>query len=602
MSKSVAQQIIDNLQDNSFPSIQLLTGKWGCGKTHFAKCKIVPILEKDYEQAHYISLYGVSSLDDFRDKIVSLSYFNSKNSINSYSMVKNVVGNVAKGFGDKGATLAIANSLAKPMKHKLLSKISHCAFVIDDLERVSSQALTSEVLGECLNLVENNVNVAILVLANEEHIEDKSILEKTFNDKTVLAASSDEMIAVIREQYGRHLDDVTTASAKKIISKLEISNYRIVLRAMQRFVPIKAQIEKIQGVDKETALSNVINQVFAITYAHYEYGASFDEICKESAREPLDGMEAPSSGERVAKEEETPEDKLARVRLESIRRSIQGSTGNVPPALVSYCLNITPIPIELVEAFNLPRQGKLLDRIKSFNIYDLSDSQFDQAIMEAKEFLFGNTAELKHFYEWFVVLDSYFFFIENMYIQEDINNEYEKAKAVIETLKAFQPASFNRSYEMHLRNRHPKVHKLYKIAKPLNDELAIDIKQRTLKKGFLASWSTASSEIYDKYETKPFLHLFDAEEVCQAFKNWQGADIIAFGRFIENRYIVGAVREYLEDEFEFVRQLKAHLELKIPSMSASRLKGCVNLLATDYLEKGIKCIEKAESYSQVEYR
>lgn len=153
-----------------------------------------------------------------------------------------------------------------------------------------------------------------------------------------------------------------------------------------------------------------------------------------------------------------------------------------------------------------------------------------------------------------------------------------------------------------IRNKHPLVEKLYSVAKPLNDELAIDIKQRTLKKEFLASWSTASTQIYQKYETKPFLHWFDAGEVCQAFENWKSSDIIVFGQFIESRYTVSNICEYLEDEFEFVRQLKECLDSKIPSMSASRLKGSLNVLTKDYLDKGVKCIERAESYSRVENR
>jgi hypothetical protein len=598
MSKNVTQQIIDNLNEDSFPAIQLLSGKWGCGKTYLAKRSIVPMLEDKYDQAHYISLYGVSSLDDFRDKLVSLSYFNSKNSINNSSMIKNVIGNVAKGFGDRGATLALANSLAQPIKQKLLSKITNCAFVIDDLERVSSKTLASEVLGECLNLVENNINVAMLVLANEEHIEDKSILEKTFNNKVILTSSPDEIFGVIRNKYDRHLDDATSASAKEVISRLKISNYRIVLRAMQRFVPIKAQIEILHDVDKKSALSNVINQVFAITYAHYEYGASFDEICQESTRHSSDKDKMFDSEDGPKKAVESAEERLACLRLENIRRCIQNPTGNVTPALVSYCLNITTMPDELTKDFNLPIQGKLLDRIKSFAFYDLTDEQFEEAVKETKEFLFGSTVEPKHFYDWFTALNAYIFLIKNKYIQENINGEYERAKAMVENSKALKPVSPHRYQEMSLQNMHPLVDELYHFAKPLNDKLSIGIKQSELQKQFLACWSTASSEIYQNYDMKPFLHLFDAKEVCQAFESWKLLDIIVFGQFIESRYTVSNIREYLQDEFEFVRQLKEHLELKVPSMSASRLKGSLNLLIEDYLDKGVKFIEKAESYNR----
>ena len=145
---------------------------------------------------------------------------------------------------------------------------------------------------------------------------------------------------------------------------------------------------------------------------------------------------------------------------------------------------------------------------------------------------------------------------------------------------------------------HPLVNELYRFAKPLNDKLSIDIKQNDLKKQFLACWFTASSEIYQNYDMKPFLHLFDAKEVSQAFDKWKLFDILVFGQFIESRYKINNIREYLQDEFEFVRQLKEHLESKVPSMPASRLKGCLNTLVEDYLDKGVKLIEKAESYNR----
>ncbi|NRB24896.1 P-loop NTPase fold protein [Shewanella sp.] len=589
MSKSVTEQIIYNLNEDSFPSVQLLSGKWGCGKTYVAKNSIIPELQKKYANAHYVSLYGVSSLDDFRDKLVSLHYCDSKNSVENYSMLKDVIGNLAKICGDKGATLALANTLAKPMKHKLLSSMNNCAFIVDDLERASSKQLISEVLGECLNLVENNTNIAIVVLAHEDHIEDKSILEKTFNDKIVLTASPADIVKIIKQKYAPHLDEATSHSALNAIAALQLSNLRIVQRVMQRYVPIKYKIEQLPSVDITLALSRVIEQVFRICYAHYEYGASYDEMCRAMVVEQY-GKILPvvKSGEVEATKNIDP----AKLRLTDISKIV----GYCTPDLVSYCLNITPIPSELVEAFNLPLEGKLLDRIKSFGIYDLSENQFEEAIKEAKEFLFDRGAEPKPFFDWFIVLNVYFFCIENMFIPENIDEEFVRAKAVVGDEEAFTPTSPERHYEMRLRDLHPFVAELYGAAKARNDKLSTNIRQSELQTQFLACWSTASTEIYRKYEAKPFLHQFDVDAVCQAFDGWKKRDIIEFGQFIENRYIVGH-SELLQDEFEFVRQLKEHLETKISLMQISRLKGCLNLLIGS-LDEGVKFIEKAESYNR----
>lgn len=471
--------------------------------------------------------------------------------------------------------------------------MNNCAFIVDDLERASSKRLASEVLGECLNLVENNTNVAILVLANESHIEDKSILEKTFNDKVVLTTSPADIIKIIRQKFPSVLDDADSESAFDAITALRLSNLRIVQRVMQRYVPLRYQIEKLPDVDITLALSRIIDQVFRICYAHYEYGASFDELCKGADIFSFENM---YPEEQSSKKRKTEEAEQSEKRLKSISHIVGGATGKVSPALVSYCLNLASMPNELVEDLNLPLKGKLLDRVKSMGIHDLSDRDFKKAIEEAREFLFERTTEPKHFFEWFRVLDSYFYFLKLSYISGDIDEVYKRAEAIALTSGSLRPIHLERHESIHIRNLdHPLSNKLFNIVRPLNEEQAKKMQQGNLQETFLKSWSEASIEIYQKYEHAPFLHKFDVHSVCQALEVWKRSDIIIFGQFIKNRYTSINIRDFLQDEFVFVRQLKLELETISLSLPTSLLKGCFNELI-EYLEMGIKLIERAEIY------
>lgn len=479
------------------------------------------------------------------------------------------------------------------MKHKLLSKLNNCAFIVDDLERASSKQLTSEVLGECLNLVENNINIAIVVLANEDHIEDKSILEKTFNNKVVLTTSPSDIVKIIKQKYPSTLDDVTSQAAFNAITVLQLSNLRIVQRAMQRCVPIIDRIKKLPDVDIGVALPRIIEQVFRICYAHYEYDASYDELCKGAESVSFEYLYL---GDQSSEEKKTPEVEQSEQRLKNISNVVEGAASKVTPALISYSLNIAFIPEELVEDFNLPLKGKLLDRVKSMGIHDLSDSDFAKAIDEAREFLFDSTTEPKHFFEWFRVLDSYFYLLELNYISGDINEVYKRAEAMVHTLGALKPIHLERHHAMNIRGLdHFLARKLYDIANPLNDKLANKMVQSTLQDDFLSSWSKANGEIYQKYGHTPFLHQFDVHSVCQALEGWIRSDIVVFGQFIRNRYTSGNTRDFLQEEFEFVRQLKSELEKISSSLPASHLKGCFSELIA-HLVEGIKFIEKAENY------
>ena len=56
----------------------MLTGPWGCGKTYFWKNVVVPAIEssefckeEDKPSIVYVSLYGIDSLDQVEDAIIS---------------------------------------------------------------------------------------------------------------------------------------------------------------------------------------------------------------------------------------------------------------------------------------------------------------------------------------------------------------------------------------------------------------------------------------------------------------------------------------------------------------------------------------------------
>ncbi|WP_197413133.1 P-loop NTPase fold protein [Vibrio sp. MEBiC08052] len=204
-----SQQVIDFLNDGSFPTIVILTGPWGSGKTYLTKNQLIPELKKENNNdVHYISVYGLTSLDDFRDKILSLNYTHNSHSSGWVSSVKNLVGGTTRALGDGGTINGVISALAKPIKHKLLSKIKNVNIVIDDLERASSQKLISEVLGEILNLVENNINVWVVVVANIDQVGSFQLLEKTFLNRVSINPAPDDIMIFIDKKYPNLLCDV----------------------------------------------------------------------------------------------------------------------------------------------------------------------------------------------------------------------------------------------------------------------------------------------------------------------------------------------------------------------------------------------------------
>ena len=111
----------------------------------------------------------------------------------------------------------------------------------------------------------------------------------------------------------------------------------------------------------------------------------------------------------------------------------------------------------------------------------------------------------------------------------------------------------------------------------------------------LKSWSEASTEIYQSYESKPFLLDVNEELLIDSIMNkWTPYDVIVFGQFMEARYTVTNIYDYLGSEFSTIKSITKKISDKLESMPVSMKKGKVTELV-EYLEKSILFIDKAEN-------
>lgn len=128
-------------EDKSMPSMVLLDGKWGSGKSYYLNKKLIPFLtEQKKKTVVSFSLYGVVNIDDFRDKLISACILKNKNATTSLDkLTTSIIG--ATGFtnsDNSSALLSIFNGVKGAAKHAILSKIEKFTLVLDDLERLDN--------------------------------------------------------------------------------------------------------------------------------------------------------------------------------------------------------------------------------------------------------------------------------------------------------------------------------------------------------------------------------------------------------------------------------------------------------------------------------
>ncbi|PGQ52666.1 P-loop NTPase fold protein [Bacillus cereus] len=200
---SQSQYIVDSIkgfikQEQTSYAV-LINGAWGSGKTHFWENNLIeeieeiPIIQDNSDDTYkhvYISLYGLSSVDEVRKKLLLNLYlyknkgenknkfnlFNNKfNPFKNEKVIK--VGSIvlsglkdAKFFGVSAKSFKLETT-----DIQRLINLSDVVFCFDDLER--SSIPINELLGYINELVEHG-NAKVIIIANEEAIEEKEKYKK----------------------------------------------------------------------------------------------------------------------------------------------------------------------------------------------------------------------------------------------------------------------------------------------------------------------------------------------------------------------------------------------------------------------------------------
>lgn len=238
-----------NLSDGK---VIMLSGKWGCGKTHFWQNSIQAILndEKDKKPNHYISLYGKTSIQEIKNEIF-LKVFESVDSFESEEKTQkvarsslNLVSSLTKSISVFGMSLDLSEITDKSFKKldTLLSdeKLkrtewylnSGAIICIDDFERKSKDIDLNDLFGFITQLT-INFKCKVVIILNDDVFEGEekkifsNVKEKTVSKFLYYKPSIEELFTLIfdNDKY-ENLEEYKSIILESI-SKTEVLNARI---------------------------------------------------------------------------------------------------------------------------------------------------------------------------------------------------------------------------------------------------------------------------------------------------------------------------------------------------------------------------------------
>lgn len=522
-------------EDKSMPSMVLLDGKWGSGKSYYLNNKLIPFLtEKKQKTVVTFSLYGIANIDDFRDKLISAFILKNKNATGILDKLITTLADAPaiKNSDNSSALLSIFNGIKGAAKHAILSKIEKFTLVLDDLERLDNVNLIKAILGECLQLAENN-KIEVIVAANSEAIKNlDEAFDKCISDKIAFSLDYEETVKITFDGLNKEIPSENMTKRLESIRKLDIKNLRVLKRSAKRLAELIEQLRKKPDIDEIVSANILIPKIISIVNAHYQLGFS-SALIKENVNGRQSRLFLDLTDTTLTPEEED-------------RRKIFDLAESSSDDIIEYACGEKFSASEIEDFGVLPAKSNLLDKLIYTGTHQISQAEFSTAYKQLIEYI-KRTSQVECHY-WFNCIDTLDLLIKQKSITKPDFIEgtvLEFATSKLKVVK-FSLQAKKRSTPRRLVNEELQamMTKQLNILKTRDNESSID----NLKTRMLKNWKQTDFEIYSSYEHKPFFNIIGAEFLIQCVDRWDHIDILGFEDFIRSRYNFSNVKDFYTDE------------------------------------------------------
>ncbi|MFT6734838.1 MAG: hypothetical protein ACI9AT_000529 [Ulvibacter sp.] len=553
----ISGNILSLLEDNSFPPLVMLDGDWGEGKTYYTQKTLIPELENLDKKCVFFSLTGLSSIDDFKDRLLSASILKTEMNGDETNAIAGIFSTLLKSFGgdSKGTVASLLGGASGLIKESLLTRISDRYIIIDDLDRVKKEGLSDLIIGECLQLADSGNLKFIFVVNDKKSLADNALKEKVFSGVVKLNRSISEAVNIAFSSY--EWFDSFRDKIVKVVSDKNLKNLRVLKRCSKKIDSIYLLIKSEDTLDLDASISQVINGVILVMYFHYEKCLDETKIWEKSESYPLPSDDKCKEFQKYSE----------LVHIRSL----------LTKAFISYCVGGTNWKIKITDIGRLPEKSCPIDAFLFAANFQLDDIEFENNVNILSEFVFDDI--YVEFSKWFEAAYYYDFLQKNNFFSSERPELHEDFDALVYK-KIFDYSDIDgRSHRLRIDSEDTYIFQKYVAEKDKYRGNQKQTEQSDIFDRMKVSWGNVDIEVYKSHQLQPFFNQFEINQLKDCVDSWSNKDILYFNDFINDRYKASNIINYLSDELDIIKKLQGYVNKFHDSEPAGRKKGSLGFLS-----------------------
>ncbi|MGQ8818647.1 P-loop NTPase fold protein [Serratia sp. NA_13] len=555
MNKETIISVLIRILQEPRDGLILINGEWGVGKTYFLQSEF-----KNYytDVSHfYMSALGLNSLQDFKDRMLSVTYLDSPSEINKLG---DLTASAASAFTQEEntgkLTEKIISTFSGVMKDYVLKDLSG-VFIIDDLERIP-QSLRDEIATYCLQNYQNDNQLDYILVGNfsKQSNEILNHKEKVISDEIYFSINN---LSEILELKLSDVESNCRNTIAQVIIGFEESNLRIINRIIVKLLPlIKSSTSgnEISDIDIKNLVSSLCAHIILKEKFSYQE-SDFHENYITSSLKTLTVKSEKESG-KISKEESN---------LLNITAYKSYNNNMVP-----YCFNVISqkdiLPYIFITNKHLERKDYAA--LVQPELCKISEKDYLDEIESV--ILKTNSPKLS---VWLTATSNYLRLLESKYIQriKGLSNKKIEEKKL----------SFSEDeVKAYFRETHPNVddipshvlrrdgNDLYnffltKYSEIMDKEKIKELREKMINGG----WIAIDIDIYQSKFKFKLLETLDVKIIIDAIKNtWSIHDIKTFSDHLSSQYNFSNLADFLSGELPYLKKLYSGLnsyQRKIPN-------------------------------------